>query len=308
MATDNPLDNPIFFDVLWRLSALFAILYVGVAVREWRRRADRRKESLVPGAVSATLLTCVVVAAAFAGGVAWWIVVTLLGVQLTVEYASLTSLDAGYKWLVVIWSIVGPSVSAIAFPDSMWTPAIQLVVVYLIATALPIVTGRNNDATAALGRVTLCGLYIILPLEYLLLVRSQGDHGLRILFLVLISVGLSDAFGYIAGTKAGGPKLAVNTSPEKTWSGVIGSVAGAAIGGVLFHSPLSISAMVSATVAYAILIAVLAVWGDLVESVLKRSAGVKNVGNTLPGFGGFLDRFDSLLIPAWFAVLLVEVG
>jgi phosphatidate cytidylyltransferase len=121
-----------------------------------------------------------------------------------------------------------------------------------------------------------------------------------VLLALGLAVALADVGAYCAGKTLGGRKLAPAISPQKTWGGVAGAGLGAALGLSLlrFALPTALSAASSGlTLAgLAVVVAVGAVWGDLLESLLKREAGVKDAGAWLPGFGGLLDRIDSLVL------------
>jgi phosphatidate cytidylyltransferase len=124
-----------------------------------------------------------------------------------------------------------------------------------------------------------------------------------------------DTFAYFVGRAIGRHKLAPRLSAKKTWEGAVGGLVMAIVGGLLIRFaylrlcggfPLPLSFVVPASV----LIAVAAQTGDLVESALKRSAGAKDSGGILPGHGGMLDRFDSLLFTGpmlYYLVVLVAI-
>jgi phosphatidate cytidylyltransferase len=163
--------------------------------------------------------------------------------------------------------------------------------------------------------------YVAFTLGLLPILRSSGNGALYLLYLMLL-VWCGDIAAYYVGRAVGKHKLAPRISPGKTWEGSAGSVLGAVILGILlFHyiNPIAdlfqrihlltsprYSAMVSLhesftlapvwmVVLYAACVNVAAQLGDLVESALKRGAGVKDSGTLLPGHGGILDRIDALL-------------
>ncbi len=133
-------------------------------------------------------------------------------------------------------------------------------------------------------------------------------------FLVFAAAGawLSDAGAYFVGRFLGKHKMAPNISPNKTWEGAVGGVITNIIGLVLisyFYGMFWLKDAGSinyiAVVIYAVLCAVAAILGDLAASFIKRSCNIKDFGNIMPGHGGVLDRFDSLLLvaPLLFAML-----
>lgn len=114
----------------------------------------------------------------------------------------------------------------------------------------------------------------------------------KLVLWALLVVWTTDIFAYFAGRSLGGPKLAPRISPNKTWSGLIGGVVGAAVIGWGAADVLELQQRFFAAGGA---MAVLAQAGDLYESALKRRAGVKDSGTLLPGHGGVLDRLDGLL-------------
>jgi phosphatidate cytidylyltransferase len=132
-------------------------------------------------------------------------------------------------------------------------------------------------------------VYIAIP-AFALLVLEWGWE--RLTFWVMITTWTTDISAYFAGRAIGGPKLAPRISPNKTWAGLLGGMAGAAVIGWIAAHFLRIDGIFLLLGAP---MAALAQTGDLFESWIKRRAGVKDSGSILPGHGGLLDRLDGLL-------------
>jgi phosphatidate cytidylyltransferase len=151
-------------------------------------------------------------------------------------------------------------------------------------------------------RTTMAGgyLYIALP-SFALLIVNWAWFGLT--FWMMLVTWATDIFAYFAGRSIGGPKLAPRISPNKTWAGLFGGVAGAAVVGALAASFFGLGAPFFWIGG---IMGVIAQGGDLYESWMKRRAGVKDSGTLLPGHGGALDRLDGLLpvVLATFIILL----
>lgn len=155
-------------------------------------------------------------------------------------------------------------------------------------------------------------LYISLPLTLLPYLSSPGGeffngtayHPWRILGLLLL-IWANDTFAYLVGSRFGKHKLMEHISPKKTWEGFIGGgVFALLVGWILSlflddYTPGQWLALAGVATVFGTL-------GDLVESMLKRSLGIKDSGNLLPGHGGLLDRFDAFLfaIPFYWLVLV----
>jgi phosphatidate cytidylyltransferase len=126
------------------------------------------------------------------------------------------------------------------------------------------------------------------------------------ILLVFIFVWSSDTFAYLIGRKLGKHKIAPRISPNKTWEGFVGGLLGSlVVAWVLFalSEPLPLRVMLL----LAAVASVFGFMGDLLESRMKRSLGVKDSGNILPGHGGFLDRFDSLLVAGPVTYILLSI-
>ena len=160
--------------------------------------------------------------------------------------------------------------------------------------------------------------YIALPMGMLVQLRQQWAGAFYLLYLLLV-VWAGDIFAYFVGKSMGRHLMAPRISPKKTWEGAAASiVASVGVGWLLFHYALPLSsAMLRAglierrdgmfgleqpamgpVILLTIVLNIAAQLGDLVESLIKRGAGVKDSGAILPGHGGMLDRIDALLFAA----------
>lgn len=136
------------------------------------------------------------------------------------------------------------------------------------------------------------------------LISLEWVWGLLV-FWVFVVTWATDIFAYFAGRAVGGPRLAPRISPNKTWSGLIGGVAGAAVAGWLMARHFEMGTLFLWAGGP---MAVIAQAGDLYESWVKRRAGVKDSGAILPGHGGVLDRLDGLLAVALATTLALMAG
>jgi phosphatidate cytidylyltransferase len=149
--------------------------------------------------------------------------------------------------------------------------------------------------------------YVAVPFALLNIAAFEnGEYNYEIIFGCLFILWASDTGAYFAGTFFGKRKLFERISPKKSWEGFIGGAILALIFTYglsrYFHSLDFVHWLV-----VGIIIIVGGTFGDLVESLLKRSIEIKDSGDSLPGHGGFLDRFDGLLISAPFIVAYLEI-
>ena len=171
-----------------------------------------------------------------------------------------------------------------------------------LGTALVFWAARMQMA-AAPGWLAAGTLWVGLPCMLLLWLAQHADAGRTVLFWLFAVVWATDIGAYVFGRWLGGPRLAPRWSPGKTWAGLIGGAACAALAGLatawVTGNMRGITAVVL-LVAVSAALAIVEQFGDLAESVAKRRFGVKDSSGLIPGHGGFLDRLDGLLavIPA----------
>ncbi len=158
--------------------------------------------------------------------------------------------------------------------------------------------------------VSVAGIfYVGVPFAHLVMLRflqegvfvptQLGDfeYGCAMIWIMFAGTWASDTFAYFTGSLIGSHRLCPSISPNKTVEGFLGSLVGtpvsvAALGHLFFGFPLVEMAVLG------VCISILATLGDLVESVMKRHTGIKDSGRLIPGHGGVLDRFDSVLFTA----------
>ncbi len=142
----------------------------------------------------------------------------------------------------------------------------------------------------------LAGTFYIGLLIYFYLIRTL-DGGMAWVLILLAGTWAGDTAAYFVGKKLGRNKLAPRLSPGKTVEGALGGLAGSALGASLvnFFYPAASFSMIAIL---GLLVGVFGMLGDLFESSLKRTAGIKDTGVIIPGHGGVLDRFDSMIFTA----------
>ena len=147
--------------------------------------------------------------------------------------------------------------------------------------------------------------YVYLGLMFGFLVAIRREHSVWALLWVLMVTKVCDIGAYFTGTAIGRHKLIPWLSPGKTWEGLAGGVALSCIAGAagagLLGVPWSQAGTIAIVAAVAGVLGLIGQGGDLLESVLKRDAGVKDSGRSIPGFGGILDVIDSPLLVGPFA-------
>ncbi|RJG55546.1 phosphatidate cytidylyltransferase [Sphingobium terrigena] len=243
-------------------------------------------------AIVGVVLIAVALGALLSGGLLFWVLLSVAGVLMQAEWADLSGVSADHKKL---------SMYAVSVPLAILCPlaaGLSWFAIGLLVAAILFVIVATRSVRLALGV-----LYVCLPVMALLFLRGQAPNifGLTLALWALALVWATDIGAYFAGRSIGGPKLAPRISPSKTWSGLGGGVLAALLVGFALHRFAGLPIELAAASG---LLAVAAQGGDLLESAMKRRAGVKDSGSLLPGHGGVMDRLDGVATAAPLAALL----
>ena len=216
----------------------------------------------------------------------WDVVVGIIGALMAWEWARLCG---GGRLSHVGWAtvVIAPIVVAAGAAVGIGAGLAMIGAGTLVVAIGARVTSVASPAWLALGVP-----YVALPCLALSWLRAE--YGLETLLWVLGLVWATDTGAYVAGRKIGGPKLAPRVSPNKTWAGLFGGMAAAAVVGLVASALVAgVTPWIAAPLSAAL--AVVEQAGDLFESAVKRRFGVKDSSNLIPGHGGVLDRVDGLL-------------
>ncbi len=223
-----------------------------------------------------------------------------------IEYQQLVASKGGRQAITTIIKAVDVSVvlliQAVAFTASqfyidIFAGCVMALAVIVIARFVLALYDKRPAAFAETGRSILGYIYIGLPLGALN-VLCIFQNSFWYILAMFIMIWLNDTGAFCVGSLMGRRKLFERLSPKKSWEGFWGGMVFCALAGVLFYN-LAPGALTAAVwVGLGIVVSVFSTWGDLFESMMKRSLGVKDSGKLIPGHGGILDRIDSLLFVA----------
>ncbi|MCH8276531.1 MAG: phosphatidate cytidylyltransferase [Bacteroidetes bacterium] len=242
----------------------------------------------------------IIVLFTYLGGVWFWVLVALISILAQLELYELQR-KAGWNPLVGIGVLLGLAILLRDFVE--WSESAVLILLFVLLISLL----RTGPLQKPLHRIagTLMGVvYPVWLLSFLAVIRSGLEPALSsrdafaTTMTLIVLIWVADTAAYYTGKSMGRHHLAPTISPKKTWEGSIGGVLGAFLAAAAvklfvleFLGWLDVGALALIGGAWSQV-------GDLVESTFKRAAGVKDSASILPGHGGILDRFDSLIVAA----------
>lgn len=245
--------------------------------------------------ITAVIALIVFLPLLYLGGLPFDILVTLMGIVAMSEFLImkkklLVSFEAIISFLLIL-SVLLP-----VFWAGFWTQDTLGGSFYLLALVMLVYTviSKNRFSFDDAGVLLLGGLYAGLGFRFMMLARAES---LWMILYALLIVWITDSGAYLIGRKIGKNKLAPHISPNKTWEGSIGGSLSAVVivGAYLYFVQDAFPYSFSTMLLWTLVFSVGGQLGDLIESAFKRHYGVKDSGKILPGHGGILDRFDSLL-------------
>lgn len=186
-----------------------------------------------------------------------------------------------------------------------------LMVAFMILIPMPLIFELYRKSATPMANVgiTYAGvIYVALPMALLTffpLMLGNGEWKPWSVILYIFIIWANDVFAYLFGITLGKHRLFERISPKKSWEGFFGGLLGAMAMG--FVAAKVLDANVTLWIGLALIAAITGVFGDLVESLLKRSVDVKDSGSFIPGHGGWLDRFDALIFSVPFAFIYLVI-
>ena len=280
-----------------------------------------KSRNLIVRTLSGAVLLGVVLAAAFLGKYAYGALLLFILSMGMDEFYTIVK-KGGIEPQKNAGLVLGVGLFAAAFEifkrmyDGVEIPAglfmfVGAIVLFLLFVPFLLEIFRAKENPLRNIAATLMGvIYVALPMSLMLfipLLLSGGVWRAEAFLFYLFIVWGNDVFAYLVGVSIGKHRMCERISPKKSWEGFVGGIIGALAMGALGNVVVGGGYLL--WLGLALIVAICSVLGDLVESMFKREAGIKDSGNILPGHGGMLDRFDALIIsvPFAFAYLVITV-
>ena len=239
-------------------------------------------------------------------------VFSLITIVAIFEYLTISNPEGGK--LVKLLDVIGAVLMFIGLPLSVFDNPLYILpfVGYVIVRQTVQLYIPQENALKSLSASLASQLYIALPLS--LMSFTFHVFGWEVILAMFVMIWLNDTGAYCVGCTCGKHRLFERISPKKSWEGFFGGLLFTVLAGVAaslwlsdkFTTELAQFNMIE-WILFGVLVTVFSTWGDLCESLLKRTAGVKDSGNIIPGHGGILDRIDSMLfvVPVTFIFCLI---
>lgn len=225
------------------------------------------------------------------------VVIAIVAVLAMIEFLALGRAK-GYELPTVLCSAIMLIIIA-AFVLEPISVEIGMFAALLIIPASYVFSRRKlEDSLPSSAIAVLATTYVGMLGGSLIRLRNDFPEGWKLVFFLLLVVWLGDTGAYYFGKSFGKHKLSPRISPKKTIEGLIGGITTSVVAAVVIHFTFFPTFPLVHAIIAGVLLSFAGVVGDLAESMWKRSADVKDSGRLLPGHGGFLDRFDSILFTA----------
>lgn len=269
--------------------------------------------NLVLRTLSGVLYVVLIIGAMLLGELASFVLLGVVVLLSVFELFKLLLKDAGrllpiYGFSLAIVSYMSVSFFSSSLYDGYYNIFPLLSLFFVFALPILLLFSKKTTTFKNLAIVFVGTILIAIPLGLINLmfvsVPAPTDYIYPLAFFVLIWV--SDTFAYLTGTAFGKHRLFERLSPKKSWEGSIGGLV-FAMGASLIFAYYSNGLNVWEWLGFAAVVVVFGTFGDLFESMLKRSLGVKDSGSMMPGHGGILDRFDSIFLAAPFVIIYFEL-
>ena len=286
----NSLEDPLFWPIL-RITGILFLFGFGVVL--FFARKDLKaglKGELGKRFIGWLIIAPVFLMGTFLKGVVATLILFVFFYLVLAEYTRVVGVQRPY--IIHLYTFVPITFfTAQYFPDLYGAlPAAAI----LTLTLVPILTHRIDDLYIQLSFAGRGYLYLVWSVGHLILMQHLAGTGL--IMITAIGVALSDVMQYTIGKLIGKHIIAPEVNPRKAWEGLIGDLLGAGMAVFLLRFALPAEFTVVHQVILAFLIGLGAAWGDLISSMIKRVADVKDWGQIIPGHGGLLDRANSMVI------------
>lgn len=305
----NPLASSLLAPIAIALASLLGLFLVAIAIAHRMQPGEVGRSVLFQRWKVWAIIAPVFSLTAMAGTVPLAALIAVVASIGAWEFGRVTGIPRRHLLLLIIAAGITPFLALGAHSTALAAASVGL----LVATGLPLLLrndrhvddDRLSDDRPGQGHAVRSVAFMLLGVgwiawlpSHIVLLARDTPQGIAIVLALGLAVALSDVGAFVVGKAWGRRRLAPKISPGKTVEGLIGNIVGAYAGFFIVAIVLQLDIRLPILLSAPAVIALGCVWGDLAESALKREFGKKDSGGWLPGFGGLLDRVDSLLVSA----------
>lgn len=256
--------------------------------------------------MSGIIYVALIIGAILAGGLWFNALASLFAILAVLEFEKILDSGRPKGWSEWVWrafdvvvALAIVNIAAVgAFPA--WL-VYAMIVVIAVSTLVRFTLGLYDKGPSAFAYVAwsaLAWLYIAVPLACMTALFTM-PAGPSVVLVMFVMIWLNDTGAFCVGSLCGRHRLFERLSPKKSWEGFFGGLVCDILMGVgAFYLFPDVPMGIAAWTGLGVLVCILSTWGDLFESMMKRTNHIKDSGNLIPGHGGILDRIDSLLFVA----------
>ena len=269
--------------------------------------SDKKKSDLITRVVTALIGVAIFFIIIFSGDLVIGLALAAITVMMLYELYKAFKFNIGLSLFGYFGAVGTVCLCSMGHMDQFF----GFLTAYVIILSVMAVLFNKKISFNDVCHMIFATLYITSTIVFLLLIRKKDDSGLMCLVLVFAIAWVTDTSAYFGGRFFGKHKLIPAISPKKTVEGAIGGVVGAVVIGcgiyaLVMKYVFAYNINYISLFALGVIGAVAAQFGDLIASLIKRSCNVKDFGSIMPGHGGILDRFDSVLLVAVVVYFFLE--
>lgn len=256
--------------------------------------------NVIVRALSGIVYIGLIVGSILGGEVFFYTLTTIFSVIGIIEFTKMVHIGethgGPYARAMAADCLFAALIPLLAFLPNPATLYLTSMMTYFLVRAIIGLTDLRDNAYRQVMRSLTGILYVASPLLALNLLYSSGKDMHILVLLMFVMIWLNDTGAFCVGSMIGKRKLCQRLSPKKSWEGFWGGMGCSVIFSVVsnyYFNPMGLQLW--QWIALGVLTSLMSTWGDLFESMLKRTVNVKDSGKIMPGHGGILDRIDSLL-------------
>ncbi|MDR3651503.1 MAG: phosphatidate cytidylyltransferase [Paludibacter sp.] len=216
------------------------------------------------------------------------------------EFHKLTNLQPEVKvngWIALLGGVI-LFLSSYIYASGIWHyPVYSIYGFYIVIVLISELYSKKSNPINSLAYFILGQIFIALPFSLLNFILFIEGWQPLVLLSVFVTIWVNDTGAYLVGVTVGRHRLFERISPKKSWEGFVGGALAALLSGYVFSLFIPQISLLNWFI-FSEIIVIFGTFGDLIESLMKRTVDVKDSGNVIPGHGGLLDRFDSMLLAA----------